>query len=174
MGGQFHFRLQEPTMEENRTNRQFLQNPPSLGNQFTEDLPLQRVLRRFLPPSVLEEITPDLTRFGARIVGDVGYDAVLSERYPPKLVPLRPWGQRVDEIQVHEAWDRLHDVAAEEGLIAIGYERNYQEHSRLYQYAKLYLFASVTIVACPLAMTDGAARLAEVHGDEFIREHAYR
>ena len=47
------------------------------------------------------------------------------------------------------------------------------EYSRIYQFAKLYLFAAVTIFSCPLAMTDGAARLTEVHGDEFLKKRAF-
>jgi putative acyl-CoA dehydrogenase len=95
-------------------------------NQWEEDDSLQRVLRRFLPAQVFDEIRPDLFAFGARVITDVAKDASLTDFYLPQLVQLRPWGQRVDHIAVHEAWDRLHDVAAQEGLIAIGYERLYQ------------------------------------------------
>lgn len=39
-------------------------------------------------------------------------------------------------------------------LIAIGYERKYGEHSRIYQFAKHYLYApSSAAYDCPLAMT---------------------
>lgn len=39
--------------------------------------------------------------------------------------------------------------------------------SRIYQFAKLYLFnPSSAIYTCPLAMTDGAARLLELYGTE--------
>lgn len=95
-------------------------------NQFEEDATLQRVLKRYLLPHIFAEISADLHAFGQRVVSDIAYDAELTDRYPLKLVHLRPWGHQVDEIQVHEAWDRLHDTAASEGLIAIGYERCYQ------------------------------------------------
>jgi alkylation response protein AidB-like acyl-CoA dehydrogenase len=39
----------------------------------------------------------------------------------------------------------------------------------------LYLYtASSAIYTCPLAMTDGAARLIEMYGDDFLKEHAYK
>lgn len=39
-------------------------------------------------------------------------------------------------------------------LIAIGYERKYNEYSRIYQFAKQYLYApSSAMYSCPLAMT---------------------
>lgn len=47
--------------------------------------------------------------------------------------------------------------------MAAAYERGAGAHSRLLQAAKLYLFgASSGLFNCPLAMTDGAARLCEV------------
>jgi len=56
-------------------------------------------------------------------VDQVVPDAELCEMYEPRLVQVDAFARRIDEIQVHEAWKRLHAVAAEEGLIAIGYER---------------------------------------------------
>jgi alkylation response protein AidB-like acyl-CoA dehydrogenase len=68
----------------------------------------------------------------------------------------------VDEIITHEGWKRLQAASAEEGLVALGYERRSGAFSRLHQFAKLHLFApSSAIFTCPLAMTDGAARMLE-------------
>ena len=70
---------------------------------------------------------------------------------------------RVDEIVTTPGWNYMHDVAAEEGLVAIGYQRKTGEYSRVHQFVKLLLFgASSGLYNCPLAMTDGAARLLEV------------
>ena len=42
--------------------------------------------------------------------------------------------------------------------------------SRLYQFIKIYLFAPASAVFdCPLSMTDGAARLLELHGDDKMK-----
>ena len=41
-----------------------LQDPPRLGNQYTEDSYLQAVLQRLLGADVLKQVQPDLTRFG--------------------------------------------------------------------------------------------------------------
>ena len=70
------------------------------------------------------------------------------------------------ELVVTEAWNRQKDVSAEEGLIALGYNRKrYGQWARIYQYAKLYLYGpSSGLYSCPLAMTDGAAKtLEELH-----------
>jgi len=51
-------------------------------------------------------------------------------------------------------------------LISIGYERPVGEYSRLWQFIKFYMFScSSCIFDCPLAMTDGAARLIELNLD---------
>src|SRR6185295_4361001 len=51
-------------------------------------------------------------------------------------------------------------IAAEEGLVATAYERKHGALSRVHQFALAYLFtASTDIYSCPLAMTDGAARV---------------
>lgn len=35
------------------------------------------------------------------------------------------WGRRIDEIVTSQAWKDLHSVSAEEGLIALAYERKH-------------------------------------------------
>ncbi|XP_043192469.1 acyl-CoA dehydrogenase family member 11-like [Amphibalanus amphitrite] len=56
----------------------------------------------------------------------------------------------------------MKDISAEEQLINLAYRRRYAEHSRVYQMAKVYLFSpSSGLFACPLAMTDGAAKTLE-------------
>jgi alkylation response protein AidB-like acyl-CoA dehydrogenase len=50
-------------------------------------------------------------------------------------------------------------VACEFGLVAVPYERAHGEYSRLHQFALVYLFSpSALSYACPLAMSDGAAK----------------
>lgn len=57
----------------------------------------------------------------------------------------------------------MKEISAEEGIVASGYERNYAEFSRIYQFAKCLLFHPTSgLYSCPLAMTDGAAKTFEV------------
>lgn len=121
------------------------------------------------------------------------------ELNPPRLVHFDSWGGRVDHIVTSPAWKRMKDLSAQEGLVAIGYERSFgewrfgelavsflNEHnyflfytislevaayetvlcvhcSRVYQMSKLFLFSpSSGLYTCPLAMTDGAAKVIQV------------
>eukprot|EP01122_Echinamoeba_exundans_P013982 TRINITY_DN622_c0_g1_i8.p1 TRINITY_DN622_c0_g1~~TRINITY_DN622_c0_g1_i8.p1 ORF type:complete len:952 (+),score=155.20 TRINITY_DN622_c0_g1_i8:2977-5832(+) len=144
----------------------FQQEEPRLGNQFTEDTGLLSYLRRVVPGSTLAQVEQDLTRFGQRVTsgGDILAYGRQAESYPPKLINYNAFGRRVDKIEVADGWNKLQDVSAEEGLIALGYERPYGEWSRLIQMIKFYMFTtSAAIFDCPLAMTDGAVRLLELN-----------
>ena len=148
----------------------FVQDSPRLGNQYDDDALLRSYLRWRLPAPMLAEIEPGLHRLGMRAATDIlalGEDAEAS---PPRHVPYDAWGRRIDRIETSEAWQELDRISAVEGIVATAYERAHGAHSRIHQFARLYLFApSSALYSCPLAMTDGAARLLEVHGDETTR-----
>ena len=151
----------------------FFQEPPRLGNQYDDDRVLRSFLRRYLTPHVLADAEPGLRRLGGRAAGEMIELAREAEGAPPVHVPFDPWGRRVDEIRVSPAWRALHRIAAEEGIVATAYERMHEE-ARLHQFALLYLYhPSSAIYSCPLAMTDGAARVLEKEADEELRREIF-
>lgn len=146
---------------------EFFQDPPRLGNQYDDDAFLRAYLRWRLPAKMLAEIEPELRRLGHRVVTDILALGESAEASPPRHVPYDGWGRRIDRIETSDAWRELDRISASEGIVATGYERSHGAHSRIDQFARLYLFApSSALYSCPLAMTDGAARFLEVHGDE--------
>ena len=148
----------------------FFQDPPRLGNQYDDDALLRAYLRWRLPPKMLAEIEPDLRRLGNRAATDILALGESAEASPPRHVPYDAWGRRVDRIETSDAWRELDHISATEGIVATAYERRHGAHSRVDQFTRLYLFApSSALYSCPLAMTDGAARFLEVHGDETTR-----
>src|SRR2546423_2748436 len=145
---------------------EFFQDPPKLGNQYDDDALLRGYLRWRLPPKILGEIEPELHRLGDRVVTDILALGEAAEAEPPSHVPYDAWGVRVDRILTSDAWRALDRVSAEEGIVATGYERAHGAHSRIDQFARLYLFApSSALYSCPLAMTEGAGRFLEPNGD---------
>ncbi|HKG95398.1 MAG TPA: acyl-CoA dehydrogenase family protein [Gemmatimonadaceae bacterium] len=143
----------------------FFQPPPALGNQYADDRALRSYLRRALPPEMLAEVEGDYRRLGGLAAGEWLALAEAAEAEPPRHVPYDAWGRRVDRIETSAAWRALDRVSAEEGLVAAAYERRHGEHSRVDQFARLYLFGpSSAVYNCPLAMTDGAARCLELYG----------
>jgi putative acyl-CoA dehydrogenase len=149
---------------------EFYEESPTLGNQYDADTVLRGYLGRRLPAEMLAEIEPGLRRLGERVTTDILALGEAAEARPPRHVPYDAWGRRVDRIETSEAWRRLDRVAAEEGLVAIGYERRHASLSRIDQFARLYLYSpSSALHNCPLAMTDGAARFLELYGGEQTR-----
>ncbi|KAM9280919.1 acyl-CoA dehydrogenase family member 11-like [Morus bassanus] len=148
-----------------RETETLFQEEPQTGNQYLEDALLRSYLKTHLPPKVLEEVNQDLERFGNRLLTKIkplGWECELN---PPVFRQYDAWGQRVDHIVTCSAWRRMKEIAAEEGLIAEAYERRYSSWSRLHQAVKLYLFSSSSGgFNCPLAMTDGAAKVIESLG----------
>lgn len=143
----------------------FFQSRPQLYNTFVEDVFLTQYLKRVMPQEVCEEVFPDLERFGERISNEIESLGRQAELEPPYIRKYNAWGELVDELVTCEAWRRLHCISAEEGLVAIAYERKHAQWSRLHQMAKTYLWGpSSGLYSCPLAMTDGAAMLIESSG----------
>ncbi|KAJ3328072.1 hypothetical protein HDU76_010629 [Blyttiomyces sp. JEL0837] len=154
----------------------FLQDPPQLQNQFDDDVVLQTVLKKIVPQAVLDDVVADLRRFGGKVVSSevMGYCADAMSNLP-RLEQYDAWGKRIDVLHTAHGWKKMKEISAEEGLISIAYERRQKEFSRVYQFAKLYLFApSAAVYTCPLAMTDGAARLIETNDDQELKNTAYR
>ncbi|XP_029960378.1 acyl-CoA dehydrogenase family member 11 [Salarias fasciatus] len=149
----------------------FFQERPELKNPFLEDALLRGYLRRHLPH---QAVFSDLCAFGERVCKEVDGWGRECEVTPPRLVHFDPWGRRVDHIVTSPAWKRMKDLSAQEGLVAIGYERSYGEWSRVYQMSKLYIYSpSSGLYTCPLAMTDGAAKVIQSLGVSRPVEEAF-
>jgi putative acyl-CoA dehydrogenase len=151
----------------------FFQQGPVLGNPFAADPLLQAFLRWRMPPDLQEALAPGLLRFGQRMVDEVQALGQQAESHPPRHIPFDAWGARIDQIEVSGAWKRLQDIAAQEGLISLAYERKSGAFSRLDQFSRLYMFhPDAAWFTGPLAMTDGAARTLELHGDDALKDRA--
>src|SRR5437762_1962634 len=149
---------------------EFVQEQPRLGNQYDDDAMLRSYLRWRLPAKLLAQVEPDLQRLGHRAATDILALGEEAEASPPRHVPYDAWGRRVDRIETSDAWHELDRISATEGIVATAYERAHGVNSRIDQFVRLYLFApSSALYSCPLAMTDGAARFLEVHGDDATR-----
>jgi len=153
--------------------RNFIQAAPTLGNQYRDDPFLRGYLARMLPGEMLRAIEPQLEALGELAGGEL-YQSSLADRLnEPKLTHWDAWGNRIDGIELTSHWQRVAPLAAQQGLIAIPYERRHGRYSRLHQFALVYLFhPSSDLYTCPLAMTDGAARTLAVSGNRELIDRA--
>ena len=66
---------------------------------------------------------------------------------------------REPDLVTSDAWKEQKKISAEEGLVAIAYERKFGPYDRVFQTAKLMIYAPASgLYSCPLAMTDGATK----------------
>ena len=151
----------------------FEQAPPTLGNQYSDDLLLRSYLKRVLPSDVLHDVEESLMEMGRLAGGDL-YELQLADRLnEPVLTQWDAWGNRIDKIELTPLWRVAERIAAEHGVVATGYEQRHGSFSRVHQCALAYLFTpSTDIYSCPLAMTDGAARTLLGSGNQALIDRA--
>jgi acyl-CoA dehydrogenase len=118
-------------------------------------------------------VEPELGDLGrtvtdARVLGL----AARAEREPPRHIPYSPWGERVDEIEVSDAYTELGQLGVRAGVTALPYEAEpYGAKARLVWAGVVSLWGpSSALYSCPVAMTDGAARTLVVHGGHVERD----
>lgn len=144
----------------------FIQPFPKLLNTFDTDDWAQFYLAQSPLDSGLHTQKNELSVLGHLAAFEMEPLSYLAEQNPPRLESFDAWGNQVDIIHTHPSWDKMQDFAATQGIIATGYERKLGSWSRVLQMLSLYLYhPSSAIFSCPLAMTDGAARLIEVQND---------
>lgn len=151
----------------------FVQEPPRLGNQFDDDRVLRSILARLMPAEVIAAARPALRELGELSGGELyrlQLDDLASE---PRLVRWDGWGRRIDRIEPTAVWRRAAALAAEQGIVATAYDGGDGPYDRIHQFALAYLFTpSTDIYACPLAMSDGAARTLLLHGSRDLIDRA--
>ncbi len=151
----------------------FLQAPPQLVNPFHSDRVLQSGLRRVLTRTEFEALCDVAMELG-QLVADELYPQQLAERLmEPAHTAFDAWGRRVDQISLTPLWQRFPHIAARYGLVWRGYDKALGPHARLMQFALVYLSCAASdFYACPLAMTDGAARALIESGNEALIRRA--
>src|SRR5438477_1726827 len=139
-------------------------------NTWLADPALRSLLTRWLAPAAFDRAEPLLAEMGRAAACELLSLGDACERQLASLRQFDGWGNRIDEVVYPEAWRQIAGVAARSGLVALAYEpeflNSFAADARLIQAALCYLFApSTATYLCPVAMTDGAARvLADVAG----------
>ena len=139
-------------------------------NSWQADPALRSLLAGWLPPATFAWAEPALREMGRAAVSELQAWGDACERQPAVLRPFDGWGDRVDEVVYPDAWRQVAAVAARSGLVALPYDREliatHGAETRVVHAALCYLFApSTATYLCPVAMTDGAARVLTDAGD---------
>lgn len=134
------------------------------ANTWRADSSLRALLDAWLRPSTRTWAEPALFDMGRAAANELQAWGDACEQQPARLRQFDAWGQRIDEVVYPDAWRELAAAAARAGLVALPYEQEtlarVGAEARLIQAALCYLFApSTATFLCPVAMTDGAARV---------------
>ncbi len=133
---------------------------------------LKDIVHHFFDQDCQSRVDQDLSQFSSLAATTILDLAFRAEASPPQHQQFDPWGRRIDEIVMTPAWNELHAVSAQQGIVALGYERESGADSRLHQFLKLMIFhPSSAFYSCPLAMTDGAASVLEEFGGELKEKY---
>ncbi|RDI97782.1 acyl-CoA dehydrogenase [Dyella solisilvae] len=148
----------------------FLQDPPQLAHPYREDRLLRAMLDRALPPTRRAALDTDLQALGDYALM-AWRRAGQSSRRKPVLTAWDAWGNRVDRIELTEAWQEGPHITTRHAVLAAGHEAN--EHARLEEFARVYLYHLASeFYTCPLAMTDGAATALKASGNQALLDRA--
>jgi len=140
-------------------------------NTFAADASMRALLDAWLRPATFAWAEADLSEMGRAAANELQAWGDACEGQPAALTQFDGWGQRIDEVVYPQAWRELAAVAARTGLVALPYEAatlaRVGGEARIVQAALCYLFApSTATYLCPVAMTDGAARVLTDAGSE--------
>jgi acyl-CoA dehydrogenase len=145
----------------------FLQRPPELPDAWTSDRLLRESLEFHIGSELYAAAEPALAEIGARATAPETIELVRhAEREPPVHVPYGPWGERIDEIRVSDAYLELGRWGVEAGVASLPYEETaFGDLARVVWAAQHVMWnPSSALYSCPIAMTDAAARTLLVHG----------
>jgi acyl-CoA dehydrogenase len=145
----------------------FFQAPPTLPDAWTSDRILRDALRWHLGDDLYARVEDEFAAMGAWATDRATLDlATQAEQEPPRHIPYGPWGHRIDDVRVSDAYLELGRKGVTAGITALPYESTvFGERARLVWAGLLALWGpSSALYSCPVAMTDGAARTLFAHG----------
>ncbi|MFJ9126963.1 acyl-CoA dehydrogenase family protein [Streptomyces sp. NPDC102340] len=141
-------------------------------NYADRDPVLRSALDRVLSVEDRERVEPLLVELGELAAGELDHQAALADANPPRLVQYAPDGARIDQVDFHPAHDKAAAIAYERfGLAAMSHRPGVlgwpTKVPHTVKYALSYLYVQSEFgMACPLSMTDSAARILRLFDPE--------
>ncbi|PCC55852.1 acyl-CoA dehydrogenase [Brevibacterium aurantiacum] len=134
------------------------------------DPALQPLIESYLESADRELLAPVLTALGADAAQRLAPLADVADKNPPRLEQFNREGDRVDTIDYHHSYQELQKAAYEEyGLSALSHRGLHgwdDVPPHLVKYILSYVFVQAEFgLACPVSMTDAAARTLRKFGD---------
>jgi len=140
-------------------------------NFYQSDVILQHYLNTRLSVRSLAGFSETLLKTGEKAAGELCRLSRLADKFGPELKKRNFYGENIDEIVFHPAYDKMLEIAVDSQLLRLKWEpdlRNRFEGERHKMgFASGFLFSmSESGLYCPLCMTDGVALLIDKYCNE--------
>lgn len=135
-------------------------------NFFESDLILKHFIAKFISKEGATFMQPNLQRLGQQAAGEMNPLSLIADKQGPVLVKRNFYGETINEVEFHPAYQRLTAIAVESAMFSVKWKpenrQRFQKERHRLGFAAGYLFAmSESGLYCPLCMTDGVARLVD-------------
>ncbi len=148
----------------------FLQDAPRLAHPYRSYPLLPGLLDQVLPARRRAALDADLDALGDYALM-AWHRAGASTPRTPVLTQWGPWGERIDRIELTQAWLEGARITTQCHVLSSGHADS--EYARLEEFARVYLYHLASeFYTCPLAMTDGAATALKASGNRELMDRA--
>lgn len=144
-------------------------------NYFHSDLTFRHFFNRFFSEELKKELTPRLDKLGAQVANEMIALSLTADKNPPKLIKRNFYGENIDEIEFHPAYEKMLQIAIESGMFSLKWEPSFRQkfskerHQAGFAAGFFYAMAESSQY-CPLCMTDGVARLIDLFASKEDQE----
>lgn len=145
----------------------------SRRSYYDQDPAFQEVMASTLAPEWNGWVTPRLKAAGEAAATRWADLAVTANENPPKLRPYNPWGERIDQVEVHPAYDQLAKEAYEAGVVWPRFNPVLDGRQAPWGvvFGLGYLLSQAEQgLFCPVCLTAGTAWLLERFAEPAIRD----
>lgn len=144
-------------------------------NFFKEDRNLPFLLKRFVCAEDYERALPHLDELGEIAGSRLDELSRTADKNPPELIHYNAKGERIDEIEYHPAYTEMKELGMGKFALSamshkpvLGFSK---KMPHVLKYAFWYLFVQSEFgLACPMSMTDAAARIISRYADDEMKE----
>ncbi len=145
------------------------------GNLYRDDRILQHLFAQKISPDGLAWMQPRWMELGRALAEEMDVLSLTADRHGPVWKPRNLYGESVDELVFHPAYDELLSIAVRSGMFEVKWEpalrRRFSRegHQLGFSAGLLYAMGEAGLY-CPLCMTDGVARILDRFASSGDRE----
>ncbi len=161
----------DSVVREKKSNRVLEQDAHKSSNYFDSDRILNVYISKYLSPGAQSYFVPKLKSLGEKAAGELNKLSDQADCFPPNLVKRDLYGEEQNNIVFHPAYREMVDIAAHSEMLYVKWNndlrKKFTKELHFLGFAAGQVFAMTELgLYCPLCMTDGAARLIDLFGND--------